>query len=207
MFLSKAPSWFLFCALLCWQPALGAHLPRGSLTERSSLSKTQKQHEPRANAIAQPNTIPTIVPAPDVARSVGIHIRPLTAPILPQAVGQVLIQALFTAYIEFGAQPLAVSNSFHHSVSSRVPNFNVEFQMLATGNQTGDFVLTNSRVVETLSLLGFDYSNQQNVSTMVEYNFDVVIDVWMQPEVVIARGSVKNLEPPSEPAATVTAKI
>lgn len=79
--------------------------------------------------------------------------------------------------------------------------------MLATGNQTGDFVLTNSRVVETLSLLGFDYSNQQNVSTMVEYNFDVVIDVWMQPEVVIARGSVKNLEPPSEPAATVTAKI
>lgn len=68
-------------------------------------------------------------------------------------------------------------------------------------------MLTNSRIVETLSLLGFDYSNQQNVSSMVEYNFDVVIDVWMQPEVVIARGSVKNLPPASAPAATITAKV
>ncbi len=48
-------------------------------------------------------------------------------------------------------------------------------------------------MVETLSLLGYDYSNQQNVSSLVEYNFDVVIDVWMQPEVVIAKGSVKNV--------------
>ena len=135
----------------------------------------------------------------------GVHIHPLTAPILPQAVGQVLIQALFTAYIDFGPTPLAVSNSFHHSVSSRLPNFNVEFEMSAKGNQTGDFVLTNSRVVETLSLLGFDYSNQQNVSSLVEYEFDVVIDVWMQPEVVIASGSVKNI--PSEPVTSITPKV
>lgn len=206
MFLSKAPSWFLLCALLCSQCVLGAHLPRRGLTERSSLSKAQKQREPRANAIAQPVVIPTVVPA-DGAKSIGIHIHPLTASILPQAVGQVLIQALFTAYITFGREPLALSNSFHHSVSSRLPNFNVEFELSATGNQTADFVLTNSRIVETLSLLGFDYSNQQNVSSMVEYNFDVVIDVWMQPEVVIARGSVKNLPPASAPAATITAKV
>lgn len=64
--------------------------------------------------------------------------------------------------------------------------------MSARGNQTGDLVLTNSRVVETLSLLGFDYSNQQNVSNLYEYEFEVVIDVWRQPEVVIATGSVKN---------------
>lgn len=75
--------------------------------------------------------------------------------------------------------------------------------MSAKGNQTGDFVLTNSRIVETLSLLGFDYSNQQNVSSLVEYDFDVVIDVWKQPEVIIASGSVKNL--PSGPAATLSA--
>ena len=118
----------------------------------------------------------------------------MSVPILPQAVGQVLIQALFTAFIDFGSQPQAVSNSFHHSVSSRIPNFNVEFQLAAKGNQTGDFVLTNSRIVETISMLGFDYSNQQNVSSLVEYNFDVVIDVWMQPEVIIASGSVKNIE-------------
>lgn len=160
---------------------------------------------PSANAIAQSipiPAIPTIIPAPKSARSIGIHIHPLTAPILPQAVGQVLIQALFTAYFEFGSQPLALSNSFHHSVSSRVPNFNVEFEMSATGHQSGDNGLTNSRVVETLSLLGFDYSNQQNVSSLVEYDFDVVIDVWMEPEIIIAKGSVKNV-PPSAPAATI----
>ena len=66
--------------------------------------------------------------------------------------------------------------------------------MTAKGNQTGDYKLTNSRVVETLSLLGFDYSNQQNVSSLVEYNFDVVIDVWDKPEVIIATGSVKNIQ-------------
>ncbi|CAD6591584.1 MAG: hypothetical protein ASARMPRED_005493 [Alectoria sarmentosa] len=153
-----------------------------------------------ANAIVQLDSIPTEIPAPNAARSVGVHIQPLIAPILPQAVGQVLIQALFTAYFDFGPTPLAVSNYFRHSVSSRLPNFNVEFEMSARGNQTGDFVLTNSRVVETLSLLGFDYSNQQNVSSYVEYEFDVVIDVWMQPEVIIASGSVRNI--PSEPATS-----
>lgn len=163
-------------------------------------------HVPSANAVAQVSTIPTIVPGPESARSIGIHIHPLTAPILPQAVGQVLIQALFTAYIEFGSQPLALSNSFRHSVSSRLPNFNVEFEMSATGHQVGDNVLTNSRIVETLSLLGFDYSNQQNVSSLVEYDFDVVIDVWMQPEVIIAKGSVKNV-PASAPAATLIPNI
>ena len=108
--------------------------------------------------------------------------------------GQVLIQALFAAYNEFGSQPQAVSNSFHHIVSSRIPNFNVEFQLSAKGNQSGDYLLTNSRIAETLSMLGFDYSNQQNVSSLVEYNFDVVVDVWMQPEVIIASGSLRNIE-------------
>lgn len=67
-------------------------------------------------------------------------------------------------------------------------------------------MLTNSRIVETLSLLGFDYANQQNVSSPVEYNFDVVIDTWMQPEVVIAKGSVKNILSGSS-GATITAKV
>ena len=114
---------------------------------------------------------------------------------LPQAVGQLLIQAIFTAFNEFGPRPGEYSTSFHHSVSSQVPTFDVAFELNAVGNQTGDYRLTNSRVVETLSLLGFDYSNQQNVSSLVEYNFDVVIDVWDQPEVIIATGSVKNVVP------------
>lgn len=47
MYFSKALSWFLFSALLCSQCALSVHLPRGSLTEREAVSKTQRQHEPR----------------------------------------------------------------------------------------------------------------------------------------------------------------
>ena len=97
------------------------------------------------------------------------------------------------SFIEFGSRPLATSNTFRHAVSSRVPNFDVAFELSARGNQTGDYVLTNNRIVEVLSLLGFDYSNQQNVSSMVEYSFDVVIDTWMKPEVIIASGSVKNV--------------
>ena len=227
MFLFKTTSWFLCCALLCWECALGAYLPHGSLTERSSVAKTQKQPEPRyliqpmlndpaltwlilissANAIAPANSIPTLVSPSNAARSVGIHIHPLTRPILPQAVGQCLIQALFSAYVDFGMLPTAASNSFHHSVSSRVPNFNVQLEMSPTGHRTtGDYVFTNNRVVETLSLLGFEYSNQQNVSSMVEYTFDVVIDVWRQPEVIIATGSVRNLQDPDTPAASIAPK-
>ena len=79
--------------------------------------------------------------------------------------------------------------------------------MSARGNQTGDSVLTNSRVAETLSLLGFDYSNQQNVSNLYEYEFEVVIDVWRQPEVVIASGSVKNIAPDDSGTNLVSAKV
>ena len=115
---------------------------------------------------------------------------------------------MYTAFVEFGQAPLAASNDFHHSVSSRVPNFNVLLQITpTTPRTTGEYIFTNTRVAETLSLLGFEYSNQQNTSSMVEYNFDVVIDVWEQPEIIIARGSVMNTQEPDSPAATMKPKI
>lgn len=200
MFRIKSPSWLLFCALLCSQSVLGVYLPLASLTERE-VGKPHRHHEPRANPIQLAQTIPTLTPM-NTARSIGIHIQVGTKPILPQAVGQLLIQAIFTAFVEFGSKPGEVSNTFHHAVSSRVPNFDVEFQLSARGNQTGDYILTNSRLVEVLSLLGFDYSNQLNASSMVEYSFDVVIDQWMKPEVIIAHGSVKNIVQ-SAPASEV----
>lgn len=207
MFLPEPTSWLLFFSLLYWECALGANLPHGSLNERYSVAKAQNQPEPRANAIAaNPGTV--LVSPSDAAKSVGIHIHSLTRPILPQAVGQCLIQALFTAYNDYGLTPSAASNNFHHSVSSRAPNFNVQLEMTPTAHQTtGDYVFTNRRVVETLSLLGFEYSNQQNASSMVEYTFDVVIDVWQQPEVVIARGSVRNIQDPDSPTASTIPKI
>ncbi|KAM0800036.1 hypothetical protein BDR22DRAFT_889703 [Usnea florida] len=207
MFLSKTTPWLLFFALLCWECALGAHLPHGSLIERSSVGKPQNQPEPRANAIsAKPGTV--LVPPTNPARSVGIHIHPLTRPILPQAVGQCIIQAMYTVFVDFGQSPSAASNSFHHSVSSRVPNFNVQLEISPTTPRlTGEYVFTNTRVAETLSLLGFEYSNQQNTSSMVEYTFDVVIDVWQAPEVIIARGSVMNIQEPDSPEASITPRM
>lgn len=115
---------------------------------------------------------------------------------------------MYTAFIDFGQTPSAASNSFHHSVSSRVPNFHVQLDISPVSPQTtGENVFTNNRVAETLSLLGFEYSNQQNTSSMVEYTFDVVIDVWEEPEVVIARGSVRNVQDPDSPSPSISSKI
>lgn len=79
--------------------------------------------------------------------------------------------------------------------------------MSARGNQTGGYALTNSRVAETISLVGFDYSNQRNVSNLYESEFEVVIDVWQQPEVVIATGSVKNIAPDDSGTDLASAKV
>ena len=98
-------------------------------------------------------------------------------------------------YEEFGTEPDASQKFFRHSVASIGPSaaeYAVTFQLFAVGNQTGDYVLTSSRIATTLSLLGFDFGRGQNLTGFVEYDFDVVIDKWKMPEVVIARGSVRN---------------
>ena len=64
--------------------------------------------------------------------------------------------------------------------------------MSAAGNQTGDYVLTNSRIVTVLSLLGFEFSNKLDLGGLVEYDFDVMIYAWEQPSVIIAHGSMLN---------------
>lgn len=140
------------------------------------------------------------------ARSIGVRIHPLTTPILPQALTNVLVQTFHAAYIELGPKPDGLSGFFRHTVRSQLPKFNVEFQLVATGNQTGDFMLTNSRIADTLSLLGYEYANRQNVSNLVEYSFQIVIDTWMEPEVVIATGSIRNILSGSR-RAPMTAKV
>ena len=47
MFISEAPSWLFFFALLCSQCVLGARLPHGGLRDRSLRSGPHIQHEPR----------------------------------------------------------------------------------------------------------------------------------------------------------------
>lgn len=47
MFKSEAPSWLFFCALLCSQCVLSAHLPHGGWRDRSLRSEPRIQHEQR----------------------------------------------------------------------------------------------------------------------------------------------------------------
>lgn len=86
--------------------------------------------------------------------------------------------------------PNALRDSFTYFEASS-EFFNVGVTIAAVQNQTR-YGFTNDHAVTTLSLLGYEFSNQQNLSILVEYDFDVVVDQWMKPEVVIAKGSVYN---------------
>ena len=127
----------------------------------------------------------------NVAQSIGIKVQSRNTPILAQAIGGTLIQALYAAFNEFGSQPDTRRAAWSFAQSSE-PFFDVGVQITAVGNQTGRFMLTNSRIVTVLSLLGFEFSNQNDLSDLTEYDFDVVIDTWQKPEVVIAQGSLAN---------------
>lgn len=88
--------------------------------------------------------------------------------------------------------PNALRDSFSYFEASS-EKFNVGVTIAAVQNQTNNlYPFTNDHAVTTLSLLGYEFSNQQDLSSLVEYDFDVVVDQWMKPEVVIAKGSVYN---------------
>lgn len=126
------------------------------------------------------------------SQSIGIKIYPRTTPITAQAVGGVLIQALASAWNRYGLVPNALRDSFSYFEASS-EKFNVGVTIAAVQNQTNNlYPFTNDHAVTTLSLLGYEFSNQQDLSSLVEYDFDVVVDQWMKPEVVIAKGSVYN---------------
>lgn len=132
--------------------------------------------------------------------TLGVRFQPSSTPILAQAVGDVIIQALYSTYEDFGTEPHDRRLSFNHSVAARGrtgPTYAAGVHIVATGNQTGDYRFTNDRLATTLSLLGFDWAHQENLTDLVEYNFDVLVDKWRLPEVVIARGYVSNNAPPS----------
>ena len=127
------------------------------------------------------------------AQSIGIKTYPLTEPITAQAVGGVLIQALATAWNRYGLVPNEDRDIFTFSeASSQFFNVGITITASPQSNATGGHPFTNDHAVTTLSLLGYEFSNQQNLSDLVEYNFDVVVDKWMQPEVIIATGSIYN---------------
>lgn len=136
-----------------------------------------------------------VVVAPDEnnGMTIGVRFRPRRdSKIIPQAVGGILVQALYEAYNEYGSQPLVHQNRFSHSESASEPSFDVGVTVAALPNVTDGYRMTNGRMVKVLSLLGFDFSQQQDTNDLYEYDFDVIIDQWQQPEVMIAKGSLEN---------------
>lgn len=76
--------------------------------------------------------------------------------------------------------------------------------MLAVGNQTGDYIFTNRRLGQVISLLGFEYHNSVRMNiTIVELDFNVVIDEWLKPEVIIAKGSITNIQREQQETARI----
>ena len=127
--------------------------------------------------------------------TLGVRFHPTSTPIVAQALGDVIIQSLYSIYRNFGTAPNAYQSSFHHSVAVKGrtgPTYAAGVYIAATGNQTGVYTLTSDRLATVFSLLGFDFANQDKLTDLFEYSFDVLVDRWRASEVVIARGHILN---------------
>ncbi|KAL8941166.1 MAG: hypothetical protein Q9211_001940 [Gyalolechia sp. 1 TL-2023] len=128
------------------------------------------------------------------AHSFGIRLHEGPIPILPQAVGGILTQAMYKAFLDLGPLPLSVSNSFEHDYSEIIESkicFDVGVTVTAAANMTGMYMMTNRRIATVLDLMGFDFAHHQDLSTLREYNFDILV-TNEESTVVIGNGSLKN---------------
>lgn len=143
-------------------------------------------------------------PYPNAPHSIGIILHVGTVPILPQAVGGILSQALYKAFLELGPEPSSNTRVFEHDYSesffSRVC-FDVGVSMIATETQPGKYALTNARIATVLSLMGFDFSRQDNLGDLREYHFDIVVDEHMN-QTTIGHGLLRNTNPVHRPFRT-----
>lgn len=130
----------------------------------------------------------------NAVHSIGVRFRPRTTPILAQAVAGTITQAMWNAYDVYGLLPRAQRNSFSNEFTVRhgPDTFDTVVQILASGSQTGPYVLTNYRMCRVLSLLGYEFSTHINMASLTEYDFDVVIIEWDKAPVVIGRGYMAN---------------
>ena len=142
-------------------------------------------------------TGPLLTSVPHDPHSFGIAIKPGTVPILPQAVGGIISQALFKAYLELGSAPLGTSSMFQHlyseSAFARVC-FDVGVTIQATEAQSGLYVMTNRRIATVLSLMGFEFSHQDDLGDLREYTFDILV-TNNNGTTTIGRGTLRNTNP------------
>ncbi|KAL8904361.1 MAG: hypothetical protein Q9207_003313 [Kuettlingeria erythrocarpa] len=139
---------------------------------------------------------------PKYPRSFGIRLYPRDVMILPQAVGGILTEAMYKAYRELGTQPLTASNGFQHDYSEMIEEkicFDVGINMSVNANLTGEYTMTNTRVVTVLSLMGFDFAHHEDMSSLREYNFEIFVDDTIRGETVLGHGSLVNQNPALRP--------
>ena len=133
------------------------------------------------------------------AGSFGIDFHFKNTTIMAQAVAGILTQALYEAYIKDGLVPNQNRPLYDFPYVENVvipPAFSVGIRMEGVGNQTGDYALTNRRIVLVLSLMGFNLAHEKDLNNIKEYTFDVVVEREGTPQVIIARGSLTN-DPPT----------
>ncbi|KAL8671792.1 MAG: hypothetical protein Q9168_003715 [Polycauliona sp. 1 TL-2023] len=134
-------------------------------------------------------------------RSFGISFHRGTVPILPQAVGGIISQALYKAYLELGDRTSVETHNFQHTYSeadfARVC-FDVDVAIVANEVEPGIYMMTNRRIATVLSLMGFDFSEQDNLTNLREYTFDVIVS---NPHntTTIGKGILRNSYPLTRP--------
>lgn len=130
----------------------------------------------------------------ETPHSFGIKLYYRNIPILPQAVGGILTQAMYKAFLERGPTPFSVTNGFQHSYSEMIEEkicFDVGINMTANTNLTGIYAMTNTRVATVLSLMGFDFAHHEDLTSLREYEFAIFVDT-VRGETIIGRGTLKN---------------
>ncbi|KAL8892704.1 MAG: hypothetical protein Q9215_000453 [Flavoplaca cf. flavocitrina] len=128
--------------------------------------------------------------------SFGIHFYRGSVPILPQAVGGIISQALYKAYLELGISPLDSSLNFEHAYAeadfARVC-FEVGIAINALEVE-GQSMLTHRRIATVLSLMGFDFSEEDNLVDLREYTFDIIVSN-PRNTTTIGKGALRNTNP------------
>lgn len=152
-----------------------------------------------------------LLPTRDIGEphSFGIELHRGTIPVLPQAVGGLLTQALYKAYLELGPTPLTFNKLFQHNYAEQMTTrmcFDVDLEVTGEENLSGLLMLTNRRIALVLSLMGFDFSHQEDLQYLKEYKFDIVVEIGNN-RTVIGHGSLKNSQRANSPVLAGTRLI
>ncbi|KAL8713296.1 MAG: hypothetical protein Q9220_002495 [cf. Caloplaca sp. 1 TL-2023] len=134
--------------------------------------------------------------------SFGIALHVGGIPILAQATGGILTQAMYKAFLQLGPEPLTAANTFQHDYSETVTSrvcFDVQLTVTALESMKGIYMLTNRRVATVLSLMGFDFSHQDDLNALKEYSFDVLVETEAGAT-IIGHGFIKNTQPALRPS-------